>query len=349
MALSSSSLVSLHDNAFLFTSEVTVQLPESDSRRPTSALVHGDLEMPAAPSVQTFTILVPPTFHRLSPPAVLLPPTLQLGSCPLVNRDKEHSGSQSAKVSVVVCFAFDVQRFLRLAHFPIPPCSERTLILIKHGSQEGVSLTHHRTQSGSKAAVNVTSMRERATHSASAQGHRNDNELLTTSPPLSGNSAAIPRDSATKPSQSKQLPRNKSQASHICVRDEPQLRRIEEGNGSLSSTDRKSNTIHLPSHSRQHLPSTGRTPGAMVSRITGATKAIDVSRRDDWRHWLELGVFFGGFPPSVTTRDVWKAFKEEGDIVTIELFDNDMGELNGRGRVRFRYSFCQVDGLMLVM
>jgi len=329
MALDSSSQVSLHDDNFFFTSQVIVQLPESDSRRPTSALVHGDFEVPVAPSIQT-TVLVPPTFHHLSPPAVLLPPTLQLGSSLLVKCDKEHSSSQSAKVSTAPQATTLSQCFIVL-HF-----LERNLILIKHDSQKGVSITHHRTQSGSKAAVNGTSMRERATHSASAQGHRNDNELLTTSPQFSGNSAADPRSSAKKPSQPKQLTRNKRQTPHIYVRDAPHLRRTKEGNGSPSSTGGKSNTLQLLSHARHHLPSTGRTSGAMDSRIIGATKVIDVSRRDDWRHWLELGVLFRGFPPSVTTRDVWKAFKQEGDIVTIELFDNNTGEPNGRGRVRFR-------------
>lgn len=77
----------------------------------------------------------------------------------------------------------------------------------------------------------------------------------------------------------------------------------------------------------------------MTSRVAGPAKNVLVSRGNDWSHWLEVGVTFFGFPRKVTTRDVWKVFKEEGELVTIELFDDNRGNPNGSGRVRFRYVY----------
>ena len=58
---------------------------------------------------------------------------------------------------------------------------------------------------------------------------------------------------------------------------------------------------------------------------------------DHWRTWLEVGVRFSGLPSTTTTLDVWEAFSKEGQIATIELYEDALGSRDGRGRVRFRY------------
>jgi hypothetical protein len=50
-----------------------------------------------------------------------------------------------------------------------------------------------------------------------------------------------------------------------------------------------------------------------------------------------LFVAFSGFAAKVTTKYVWRIFKQEGDILSIELFDDFSGDQSGRGRIRFRY------------
>ena len=69
--------------------------------------------------------------------------------------------------------------------------------------------------------------------------------------------------------------------------------------------------------------------------------ALSFSRRveDDWTKWVELGLRISGLPPSATTRDLYRCFSEEGNIVLIELYENTRNERQGTACVRFRYAF----------
>lgn len=59
-------------------------------------------------------------------------------------------------------------------------------------------------------------------------------------------------------------------------------------------------------------------------------------RYDDWTKWPELSVRISDLPERVTTRDVWAALKGEGQIITIELFEDQNCKRDGNARVRFR-------------
>ena len=69
--------------------------------------------------------------------------------------------------------------------------------------------------------------------------------------------------------------------------------------------------------------------------------AFGFSRRvqDDWTKWVELGLKISGLPPSTTTRDLYRCFSKEGNIVLIELYENTRSEREGTACVRFRYVF----------
>ena len=69
--------------------------------------------------------------------------------------------------------------------------------------------------------------------------------------------------------------------------------------------------------------------------------AFSFSRRleDDWTKWVELGLKISGLPPSTTTRDLYRCFSKEGNIVLIELYENTRSEREGTACVRFRYAF----------
>ena len=58
-------------------------------------------------------------------------------------------------------------------------------------------------------------------------------------------------------------------------------------------------------------------------------------RQGDWTHWTELAIFLFRLPTTITTKDVWSALQKEGQIITIELFEDTTGFRNGKGRVRF--------------
>ncbi|MCJ1473449.1 hypothetical protein MMC13_002100 [Lambiella insularis] len=107
----------------------------------------------------------------------------------------------------------------------------------------------------------------------------------------------------------------------------PHLRRIAKGvslievQGPPSSVGRKYNVFE------RSVPMATRA----VSRRHGAV----IAKIHDWSNWVELAVQFSGFPSYVTTKGVWTTFKAEGEVLTIELFDDSNGKSTGRGRVRF--------------
>ncbi len=64
--------------------------------------------------------------------------------------------------------------------------------------------------------------------------------------------------------------------------------------------------------------------------------------QDDWTKWVELGLKISGLPRSTTTRDLYRCFSKEGNIVLIELYENTRSEREGTACVRFRYAFPAV-------
>ena len=123
-----------------------------------------------------------------------------------------------------------------------------------------------------------------------------------------------------------------------------------------SNSTRSNNSLYSPSSSPYPIPFEDfmrhlgpaislRQPTKMLTRsisrpftrTSGArTDNSDAQSLSNWRSWLEVGVRFSGLPPNTTTRDVWEAFRKEGQIATIELFEDNSGIRDGRGRVRFR-------------
>ena len=61
------------------------------------------------------------------------------------------------------------------------------------------------------------------------------------------------------------------------------------------------------------------------------------SNHNDWTQWVELGVKIFDLPPVTTTRDLYKGFSQEGNVVVIQLYENSRGERDGTAVVRFRY------------
>lgn len=59
-------------------------------------------------------------------------------------------------------------------------------------------------------------------------------------------------------------------------------------------------------------------------------------RQDDWTTWIELSVRLQYLTPNVSTCDLWKALSKEGTIIIIELYEDNRGNRDGKGVVRFR-------------
>ncbi|MCJ1416306.1 hypothetical protein MMC32_002641 [Xylographa parallela] len=73
----------------------------------------------------------------------------------------------------------------------------------------------------------------------------------------------------------------------------------------------------------------------MATRPFSRPQSAVVARANDWSNWVEVAVQFSGFPTNTSTKDIWNVFRNEGEILTIELFDDHNGNPSGRGRIRF--------------
>jgi len=107
-------------------------------------------------------------------------------------------------------------------------------------------------------------------------------------------------------------------------------------------TPQQQTTIEIhgpPSSTGRHTNRFQRPPPPAMNRLMQALQGPEHRRPgDDWTQWIELGIKLSGLPFSVTTFDLWQSFRHEGSIATLEIFEDNQGKRDGRGRIRFRYS-----------
>ena len=77
-------------------------------------------------------------------------------------------------------------------------------------------------------------------------------------------------------------------------------------------------------------------PRGNQNHVTRPAFGFSRGHEDDWTKWVELGLKISGLPPSTTTRDLYRCFSKEGNIVLIELYENTRSEREGTACVRFR-------------
>lgn len=94
--------------------------------------------------------------------------------------------------------------------------------------------------------------------------------------------------------------------------------------GPPSSTGRRNNIFQRPSP---------HSPRATMQQMQSGPVAQRPD--DDWTRWVELRVIMFGLPINVTTRDIWRCFSKEGSILKIELYEDNRGNREGKGRVCF--------------
>ena len=111
----------------------------------------------------------------------------------------------------------------------------------------------------------------------------------------------------------------------------PHLRRTVISTGTIA--------IHGPPSSTSRKNNIFVRPAPMAARAISRSQSAVIARANDWSNWVEVAVQFSGFPTNTNTKDIWNVFKNEGDILTIELFDDYNGNPNGRGRIRFRQAY----------
>lgn len=73
------------------------------------------------------------------------------------------------------------------------------------------------------------------------------------------------------------------------------------------------------------------------SESTGRTPTSAPALWLPWTHWETVGVNISQVPKEATTRALWEGFSKEGEICSIDIFDDRHGNRGSKGRVRFRY------------
>jgi RNA-dependent RNA polymerase len=58
--------------------------------------------------------------------------------------------------------------------------------------------------------------------------------------------------------------------------------------------------------------------------------------KPDWQTWESLAINLFDVPNEANAKAIWAAFKSEGALCSIDLFEDYTGKRNGKGRVRFR-------------
>lgn len=61
---------------------------------------------------------------------------------------------------------------------------------------------------------------------------------------------------------------------------------------------------------------------------------------NDWKLWVEVEVVLHHLTPNVGTRDIWSSFNKEGNITSIELFENNSRRRTGTAKIKFWYGHC---------
>ncbi|KAL2868435.1 RNA dependent RNA polymerase-domain-containing protein [Aspergillus lucknowensis] len=55
-----------------------------------------------------------------------------------------------------------------------------------------------------------------------------------------------------------------------------------------------------------------------------------------WRSWESIAVNLSSVPKDVSTLDLWQAFKSEGNILSIDIFEDSHGNRTSKAKIRFR-------------
>ncbi|KAI9885653.1 MAG: hypothetical protein M1823_002522 [Watsoniomyces obsoletus] len=88
-------------------------------------------------------------------------------------------------------------------------------------------------------------------------------------------------------------------------------------------------------HSLPVPPAPGRVTQGPQGPNTSDLNSIAVTP-DGWETWDSLAIRVFGLPWNISTLDLWSAFQKEGNVSTIEIFENRQGHRDGTAKLRFR-------------
>lgn len=56
-----------------------------------------------------------------------------------------------------------------------------------------------------------------------------------------------------------------------------------------------------------------------------------------WNFWESVAINISNVPKEASPLDIWQAFHNEGNIFSIDLFEDSHGKRETRGKIRFKY------------
>lgn len=88
-----------------------------------------------------------------------------------------------------------------------------------------------------------------------------------------------------------------------------------------------------PNKSSSSALSASASPMALKLKENPSHRAI----KPIWQTWDSFAVNLFGVPDEATAFTIWTAFNPQGNIFSIDLYEDDAGRRNGKGRIRFRF------------
>ena len=84
--------------------------------------------------------------------------------------------------------------------------------------------------------------------------------------------------------------------------------------------------------SRRALSSFPVPRGAIQRQSTGPVARLS----NNWTTWVEIHVVLFRLSPTISTGDLWSSFHDEGNITSIEIFEDSSGSRTGKAKIKFR-------------
>lgn len=106
-----------------------------------------------------------------------------------------------------------------------------------------------------------------------------------------------------------------------------------------TSSQHRPNPLLSSSSSLTNRPHPTARAHSFSKNSTDRASATATSIAEVWRAWPSLSILIWNVPDKVTTFMIWEAFKAEGAIESIDLFEDLQGKgrmHQGKGKVRFR-------------
>lgn len=111
------------------------------------------------------------------------------------------------------------------------------------------------------------------------------------------------------------------------------------GRGGLAVSRGRGGFTHNNNDAHLHLqvqPHSSPDNNLDTDTTTTTTAMMNAPAKGQWAQWDCLSVFLSDLPDYINTFQLWDAFRAEGEIDSIDLWEDARGKREGKAKVRFR-------------